>query len=114
VVQYTQEQLTDTLRIHLYRGTFKTSFVYYEDDGQTDGNERGLFHRRLLRFDPGKNEFSLERPEGSFATKFTAVSLVLHGFPPLVTVLVNGRRDPVSGNVIAFPNAAREIVVRWQ
>ncbi|MGY0040169.1 DUF5110 domain-containing protein [Pedobacter sp. NJ-S-72] len=80
LVQSTQEKPTDTLVLHIYKGTLNNSFVYYEDDGQTFNYEKGDFYKRKISYDPAKRNIIFEKAEGSFKSKFNQIQLVFHGF----------------------------------
>jgi len=54
--------------------------VYYEDDGASYNYEKGEYYQRTIRYDPLHRSIILDRPEGSMATKFRCIRLVLHGF----------------------------------
>ncbi|QNK62348.1 DUF4968 domain-containing protein [Pedobacter sp. PAMC26386] len=80
LVQSTQEKPTDTLVLHIYKGTVNNSFVYYEDDGQTFNYEKGDFYKRTISYDPVKQNIIFEKTEGALKSKFNQLKLVFHGF----------------------------------
>jgi alpha-glucosidase len=89
-VQYTAQKPSSLLELHIYNGNINNSFVYYEDDGVTYEFEKGIFYKRLIRFEPGIRTITLDKAEGSFTSKFAAVRIVLHNFENLMGVIVNG------------------------
>lgn len=86
LVQNTTEQPTDTLTVHVYKGTVPNSFVYYEDDGESYDYEKGVYYKRTISYDPALKTIRFEKATGSFACRFHYVKLVLHGFDDLVAV----------------------------
>jgi alpha-glucosidase len=51
VVQNTKEKGDGILYLHVWKGNGKTSFVYYEDDGETYNYEKNLFYKRAIVYD---------------------------------------------------------------
>ncbi|WP_345953338.1 glycoside hydrolase family 31 protein [Mucilaginibacter sp. PAMB04168] len=80
VIQSTQHAGDGILRIHVYQGDKPTSFVYYEDDGDTYNYENGSHHKRIINFDPAAKTITLSAVEGGYTSKFQQVQVVLHGF----------------------------------
>ena len=78
-IQYTGEESEDTLFLHIYNGRQNTIFAYYEDDGETYDYEKEEFYRRGKIFAETKT-VTLNKPQGSFTTKFNHVIAILHGF----------------------------------
>lgn len=80
LVQSTAFAPTDTLQLHIYKGSVNNSFVYYEDDGRSFDYEKGMFYKRMIHYDAVSQVLTLEKAEGSLASKFKHIALVLHGF----------------------------------
>lgn len=80
LVQSTAFAPTDTLQLHIYKGSVNNSFVYYEDDGRSFDYEKGMFYKRMIHYDAAYQVLTLEKAEGSLASKFKHIALVLHGF----------------------------------
>jgi alpha-glucosidase len=80
LVQSTAFAPTDTLQLHIYKGSVNNSFVYYEDDGRSFDYEKGMFYKRMIHYDAASQVLTLEKAEGSLASKFKHIALVLHGF----------------------------------
>jgi hypothetical protein len=81
VIQNTNESPSDTLDLHIYKGSRPDSLVYYEDDGESYAYEKGDYYQRTLHFDPLQRRITLDKPEGQRASRFHHLRLVLHGFP---------------------------------
>ncbi|TDX00814.1 glycoside hydrolase family 31 protein [Dinghuibacter silviterrae] len=90
LVQSTSEAPSDTLWIHVYNGPAPGAFTYYEDDGATFAYRNGAFYKREIRFDPAARTITLDAPEGSLASKFRYMQLVLHGFGGLQQIIADG------------------------
>jgi alpha-glucosidase len=80
VVQSTQEAGDGILELHVWNGTETNSIVYYEDDGNTYDNEQGVFHKRVITFNPATKSITLSPVEGSYTSKYTQLQVVLHDF----------------------------------
>lgn len=80
VVQSTSENPGNILHLHIFNGNKGSEFIYYEDDGNSYNYEKGESYSRRFTFDPQKRELTLDAKQGSFASKFTTIQLVLHGF----------------------------------
>jgi len=102
LVQTTQEKPTDTLVVHVYKGSIKNSFVYYEDDGQSYNYEKGDFYKRTINYDPAQRNLSFEKAEGTFSSKFKKIKLVFHGLEK--TDKLNNNKN-TKQETISFLNA---------
>ncbi len=90
LVQSTAQIPVDTLWLHLYKGSQDGDFSYYEDDGNSFAYQKGDFYLRKMHYDAMGGAFQLEAPQGSRASRFHHLQLVLHGFDDLHQVTVNG------------------------
>lgn len=99
LVQSTAEKPADTLFLHVYKGDTANTFVYYEDDGETYDYEKGGYYKRTIRYN---NNLVLEKAEGSYASRFNNIRLILHGFPALQQVKVNGSALALQSTGISF------------
>ncbi|WPV68520.1 TIM-barrel domain-containing protein [Chitinophaga sp. LS1] len=99
LVQTTAERPNDTLYLHVYKGDTANAIVYYEDDGQTYDYEKGGYYKRTIRYD---HQLILDEATGSYTSKFSNISLILHGFGPLQQVKVNGGVQPILSSGISF------------
>lgn len=112
LVQSTAEAPGDTLYIHLYRGDSSSTFTYYEDDGISYAYEKGAYYRRVMRYEPGggasngaasgDGAFILDKPEGSFPSKFHRLRFILHGFDGLEQVTINGHVSYLTDAAYSF------------
>jgi alpha-glucosidase len=80
VVQNAKEAPLDTMYLHVYMGSVNNSFVYYEDMGDGYENINGKFYKRIIQFNANKKEIAFNGVEGSYASKFKNIKLILHGF----------------------------------
>jgi alpha-glucosidase len=96
VIQNTDQKPASVLIIHVYNGTIKNSFTYYEDDGITYESEKGKYYKRTITFDPLARTVKLLKREGTFSSKFTSVLLDLHDFRDVTSVKVNGKDYPLN------------------
>lgn len=110
LVQTTAQLPTDTLMIHLYKGTLANSFVYYEDDGRSFDYEKSVYYKRILRYDPVIREFTMEKPEGSYTTHFKFIKLVFHGFGDEDRFSVNGKTVNSKREYCNFLNAENDFI----
>ncbi len=95
VIQNTSEKPSDTLDLHIYAGRNTSSFVYYEDDGQTYNYENGSYCKRVITFNPAGKTLVIGKAEGTFISKFTKLKLVLHAFPGLSRLRLNSNEIPI-------------------
>lgn len=80
VIQSTNEAGDGILYLHIWKGTQNSTFVYYEDDGITYDNERGIFHKRGISYQAENNKVTLAVAEGSYTSKFNTLKVIPHGF----------------------------------
>ncbi len=80
VIQHTKEKGDGILRLHIWKGTTPTAFVYYEDDGETYDYEKNGFYRRTITYNPSGNAIIFSKKEGMYTSRFDRVQLELHGF----------------------------------
>jgi alpha-glucosidase len=80
LIQSTKEKPSDTLYLHIYNGTEKNSFTYYEDAGNGFGYKQTEYCKRLIEFNPADKKIIISKQEGSFNSKFKNIQLIFHGF----------------------------------
>lgn len=80
IIQSTADKPTDTLAIHIYKGNEANHFVYYEDDGKSFNYQNGDFYKRVISFNPTKKEIIFNKVEGTYASNFKYLKIILHGF----------------------------------
>ncbi len=136
-IQTTAQKPDDTLNIHVYQGTEKNSFTYYEDAGDGYDYSKGEFYKREITLDGHQLIFSIA--DGSFPSHFKFLKIFFHGFQDMQSVDVNGTPtpvryaqfsflqapgafDPLGGKqesiatriqVASFPNAAQKMLMRF-
>jgi alpha-glucosidase len=82
-VKNTKQSSDGVLELHVYNGNTEQYFVYYEDDGSTYAFEQGAYYKRNFTFKigkTGKKKIKVSEVAGSYASKFTALKIYLHGF----------------------------------
>ena len=90
VIQNTSEKPSDTLDLHVYAGQRPSTFVYYEDDGLSYNYEQGAYCKRILQYNPQSKSVVIGKAEGTFVSKFSKVRLLMHAFPSLQSLNLNG------------------------
>ena len=80
LVQSTSIKPTDTLTVNVYEGAVDNKYVYYEDDGESYAYENGSYYKRTITYNPAKKAIIFAKAEGSLASKFNNIKVVLHGF----------------------------------
>jgi alpha-glucosidase len=65
---------------HIYFGG-KSTFVHYEDDGETYRHETGDYFKRKISYNPEENKILFEQAEGNFNPSYKDLKIVLHSFP---------------------------------
>ncbi|WP_212001083.1 TIM-barrel domain-containing protein [Chitinophaga sp. HK235] len=102
LIQSTLEKPTDTLFLHLYKGDEASSFVYYEDDGESFSYEKGGYYERAITYDPAAGKLTLSKVAGSYTSQFKYIRLILHGFDANQRISVNGSSVSVSTSPFSF------------
>jgi alpha-glucosidase len=110
LVQSTNEKGDGVLLINVWNGDEANSFTYYEDDGSSYDYEKGVYYKRTISFDPAKKSISFSAVEGTFASKYKQVILVMHGFDGLKEFKMDGKRVKMGEG---FANDGKEITVKF-
>lgn len=100
-VQSTSERPSETLFLNLFKGKQPSEFIYYEDDGETYNYKQGNYNKRVIKYEPGQNRLTLEKPEGSFNSRFKEVKLILHGFNN-ENIMVDGKKKATREELFNF------------
>ncbi|MEQ8627127.1 glycoside hydrolase family 31 protein [Ekhidna sp.] len=79
-VTQNSKNVGSTLELHFYNGEERNQTEYYEDDGLSYDNQKGVFHRRSIRFDPKKRTIRIAKASGDFTSKIEKLKIILHGF----------------------------------
>ena len=80
VIQSTNEKGDSILKVNIWAGKDSTTFVYYEDDGETYDYQGGDYYKRMISFNPINKQITLSDVEGTFESKYNKIELILHGF----------------------------------
>jgi alpha-glucosidase len=96
LVQHAGEKPSDTLFLHIYKGSENNTFVYYEDAGDGYDYQSGDFHQREINYISSKNELNIEKSKGNRNSKFSLVKVYFHGFGDVKSVKVNGLAKSIS------------------
>jgi alpha-glucosidase len=104
LVQSTSELPSDTLQLHIYKGTVANEYVFYEDDGQSFDYEKGNFFKRKIIYDPGNSSLSFSAAEGNFVSKFKNTRLILHGFDQGTYLELKGNKITLDAGKISLLN----------
>jgi alpha-glucosidase len=96
LVQSTKEIPADTLFVHVYYGSEKNEFDYYEDRGDGMEYQKGDYCERTITFDPTERKIIFSAQTGSFHSVFRKIQVLFHGFGGgLNGATVNGVSQPV-------------------
>ena len=120
LVQSTNEKGDGILKVNIWYDSKGNSFTYYEDDGSSYDYQNGVYYKRDINFDPSKSIICFTAVEGSFASKYTKIELVLHGFKgKYKTFDVNGQPLKLYPKVAngtdyaTFANESKEISIKY-
>jgi alpha-glucosidase len=104
VAQFTAQKTDETLIVHIYNGNEQSKYSYYEDDGLTYSFEKGAYYKRLISFNSQKKSIEFGQKEGTYASKFKKLKLVLHGFDAKLQPVVNHKSVKLTkeGNTQVF------------
>ncbi|MEM0938210.1 MAG: glycoside hydrolase family 31 protein [Bacteroidota bacterium] len=70
----------ELLELHIYNGEEANTFEYYEDDGMTYDHENGVYHRRIITFDPSSKALKIGEAYGSYESSISKLKVLFHGF----------------------------------
>jgi alpha-D-xyloside xylohydrolase len=108
-LQYTGEKPADPITLCIYAGA-NGEFTLYEDDGLTNGYEKGAFARIPLRWDDTAGKLTIGQRQGSFPGMLTArtfhVVLVAKDRPQGFSF------DPPVGSAVTYRGEAMEVTLR--
>ncbi len=102
LVQTTQQKPSDTLFLHVYKGSVNNDFRYYEDDGETFDYEKEEYFQRNISYRPSENSLTLEKVSGKLASKFKHIQLILHGFGGQENISTDGKPVNIEKGTVAF------------
>jgi alpha-glucosidase len=114
VVESTADKGDGILELHIWNGPAST-FVYYEDDGQTYNYQQGNFYKRQISFNPAQQQLSLTQVTGAYQSKYTKLRLVLHGFQSIKGWQANGKTYKADdANTVILPNTNKAIQIKFK
>ena len=99
-VQSTRDNPGPVLYVHVFNGSERNEFVYYDDDGETLNYRKGQYRKRGISFDPAAKQLSFSRPEGNYAARFRRIQVILHGFESIAGATVNGVATAVQSQIV--------------
>ncbi|HEX5171521.1 MAG TPA: glycoside hydrolase family 31 protein [Cyclobacteriaceae bacterium] len=86
----------EILFLHVYSGSEPSSFVYYEDDGDTYAYQKGDFHKRQIDFHPHQRTVIFASSVGRFESTIKKVKVIFHSFTSIGDIVsVNGSQNNV-------------------
>ncbi len=100
-VAHTGEKHDGVLRIHLYAGVEESSFIHYEDDGNSLAYQKDQFLKREFSYFPEEKKFILAETEGSFICEYESLRIYLHGFKT-ETIKIKGKSITLKKENYAF------------
>jgi alpha-glucosidase len=92
---------SDTIYIHVYKGTEETRFDLYTDDGETYQFQQGEFALRAIQYQPGNNKIILESNNGIYQPVTKRVKLILHGFK-IESIQIAGKEYSLKRETLQF------------
>jgi alpha-glucosidase len=108
-VQSTRDNPGPVLYVHVFNGTERGEFVYYDDDGETLNYRKGQFRKRVITFDPATRELAFSRPDGNYSSPVRRIQVVLHGFESVAGTTVNGVATSVQSRVVRMLNPLEDL-----
>jgi alpha-glucosidase len=98
---HTKEEQS-TLEVHVYHGSETTTYVQYEDDGETFEYERGQHSLRTVTFQAAQRSLRLHKPVGAYTSSYTRVIVYFHGYESIPHATVNKQSVPVHNKQYRF------------
>jgi alpha-glucosidase len=96
-------EVSDNLRLHIYKDISNTAFEYYQDDGVTFDYQQGKSAKRLIEYRALLNKIIIHKTEGDYASPLKKLKLVLHGFDKtLKSLYVNNHEQAVEHNINSY------------
>ena len=117
-IQNTAPYADNVLEVHVWNGTEQSVVTYYEDDGISFDYLKGRFYKRNIRFDTERRLLFFDAPTGMYASKFSSIHIVLHGFKNQVkNIKINGKNQSIKVDArnnttsITLENSSKAIIV---
>lgn len=103
LTQTTAQAPSDTLQLHVFRGSSDNDFLLYEDDGCTFSYRENQYRKQRIEYHGSENLLLFSKPEGKYKSGFNYILLVLHGFGDTITSAeVNGKSEKLSDSFCAL------------
>jgi alpha-glucosidase len=80
----------ETLILHVYYSEGASSFLFYEDDGETYQYREGSHALRMLTLNGAQRQIRVAGQQGNYPSPIHTLDVVLHGFPQIYEVQCNG------------------------
>lgn len=81
-ISHTGEAHDGTLEIHVYACKNGSSYLHYEDDGDTLNYKNGVFYKREIKWDSQNKQLIFENPEGGLKSSYSKLKVYFHGLKP--------------------------------
>lgn len=81
--QHTGMAPDSTLILHLYRGTFGSTYIHYEDAGEGLQYLEGEFFSREIQYQPEFGSLRIKQAQGQLTSQYAKIRLYFHGFDAL-------------------------------
>ncbi|MFO8130199.1 MAG: glycoside hydrolase family 31 protein [Bacteroidales bacterium] len=118
IVQHTAQKPSDTLDIHIFKGTEPNKYVYYEDDGKSYRYLKGNYHLREIRYEPSESLIKLEKPSGNRTSHFRYFRFILHGFDGIRKMELNAVKQKFNRSdkvyTMVMDNISEQAYLRWE
>lgn len=100
-ISHTGESHNGTLEIHVYAGKNGSSYLHYEDDGDTLDYKNGDYFKRDIKWDAQNKQIIFEKPEGELESSYTKLKVYFHGVKPK-QVELDGKPLEIKQENVAF------------
>jgi alpha-glucosidase len=109
-IQSTKEIPSDTICIHIFRGTEYNSFTWYEDDGISFSYQNGRYNKRKIEYSPANNTITIGKTEGDYNSHFQNIKLVFHGFGNQINAIrINGELHTTESEELCVLNPLKAL-----
>lgn len=117
VQQYVGERSSCTMALHCWPG--QGHFNWYEDDGQTNRYQDGVFHRRAITLTPIKGALVLRfsAVQGEFPSRYASWRILVHAASSSAQAFFEGTQLPAKFNTrtkvlsLTIPNSVTEFSI---
>ncbi len=106
-IMHTGQAHDGTLRLHIYHGQDKHTYVHYEDDGHSLNYKDGQFYKREITWDSKEGILHFGSIQGKFETTYSKYQIFVHGIEVNAYEL-NDKVTEVDKIKVAFLNKLTE------